>query len=155
MPVPIRVGVETFIDLAIAVVIDAVADLGSPRVDGRIAIVAIPLADRVAVVIGIKPFVDRAVAVVILAVAGLSCARVHSPVAVIAIPVAEPVAVAIHVLLVCGQQPVAVIVDPITELSRARIRGGHPVVAVIGWGAAGTHGKVAIAVRIGQPVVIH
>src|SRR6185503_4589071 len=73
-PVPVAVGAP-LVDLLVAVVVQAVAELGSARMDRRNRIVAIAAAGREAVAIDVEVLVHGPVAIVVDAVAGLGGRR--------------------------------------------------------------------------------
>src|SRR5690606_18405498 len=91
-------GLEAvFVDLPVAVLVHAVAQLGRTREGPGVVVVAV-LARGVAVSVGVvEILVDETVAVVVRAVRPLAGAGVHGGVAVVAVavPVGEPVAVVV------------------------------------------------------------
>src|SRR5690606_18501534 len=76
--------VEPFVDLAVAVLVLAVADLVEPRGAPRVGVVAVAVARPHQVAVGVELARDGAVAVLVPAVAGLGGFGMDVPVAVVA-----------------------------------------------------------------------
>ena len=138
VPVSVPVGAEGYargvleIDKRITVIVDAVeAVFVLAGVDARIAVIAVVLADPIAVsvevVLGCG---DAAGAVVVLAVADLRSPGIGFVVRVVAVPLADHEAVIVCVGFVRRQLAVAVIVLAVAELRGAGIAVRIAVVAV-------------------------
>ena len=144
------VGVERrgFVDRAVAVGVDPVAELVGAGVDHRVRVVAVAVGfgEAVAVVVvGVRAFVHHAVAVVIDAVRRLGRAGVHGGIAVVAVRDGG-VAVAVHVpgrAAVIGQAVAVVVGRVVADLARTWVGARIRVVAV----AVGFEPTVAVTVR--------
>ncbi len=129
--------------LAIAVVVDAVAEFRCLRIDGRIGIIAVVLADAVPVPVGIRfAWGDDTVAVIIDPVTRLSGSRVPQGVGVIAIPVADLESVPVPVHLAPGADEIVHEPDAAPELVMsfllARRKGQDLLTGTAAGGRAGT-----------------
>ena len=173
-----EVDADAVVDDEVAVVVDAVAQLGGVGVGRRVVVVAVSeqVADAEAVAVHVQPVVDRAVAVVVELVAELRVARVHRGELIVAVEllgrvvadaalaelVHEAVAVGVEALV---HEAVAVVVHEVADLVVARV---DPVVgvvavaglelrvlAVIGVGVLGAEPVAVLIEGVGVVVVVH
>ena len=131
---------------AVAVVVDAVAELGGARVDARVGVVAVARARREAVAVAIVGTAGR-IGVVTVAGAGRVAVQVEVPgaeggVGVVAVASARREAVAVTVGLVDRGHAIAVGVASIADL---REPGAPPVVEVVAVLIAGRRHAVGAA----------
>jgi len=128
-----RVTDVPLIDLAIAVVVLEVTDLGESRVVRGVSIVTVALAglDTIAVVVGM-PYRTITVVVIVVCAVGLDCARVERRVLIVAVGTAqEAIEVTINLSeVIVVRISIAVIIDAVALLSGSREHSSVAVVAV-------------------------
>ncbi len=139
--------VEALVDLAVAIVVLAVAQLGDPRVHLRVLVVAIGgLTERgaggVTVAVGVEALVDLAVAVVVSAVADLGRTGMDGAIVIIAIE-RERDAVAIGI----GRHRDALTRRALRSLGAGRARPGDAAVFFVQ--IEGALGAIRVSLRAG------
>jgi hypothetical protein len=148
----VAIEVHRLIDLSVAVVVDAVAQLLCPGIDIGVVVVAVVVTDGHTIFVGVvlSAFEQHVVAVVIDAIADLRGRRVDALGIVIAVVAATGnVEEAISVAVSFMGLAIAVEVDAVAEIFCFRVNDGVRVIAVV---AAAEAGSASITVRIREEV---